>query len=207
MFNDGWVCRACWKPNRPQDDRCYRCKTPRDAQLTVEAGSQKEAIKPGAHLQGRMDTQLPLVAALVAWPMWLSGVLGIIGAALIFLLALLSAGRVDESGTSVGLVLGITAAVVAVVSALWIFISRSVRRHARWAYAIAAIAYLLPTAPTVLGLVEVPQQVDLPSWYRGVSTFFTLLYVLLGICAAFLLGASFMRSDEGPTETTPEAGG
>ena len=30
-FADAWICKACWKPNRPQDPVCYRCKTPRDA--------------------------------------------------------------------------------------------------------------------------------------------------------------------------------
>ena len=30
-FADAWICKACWKPNRPQDPACYRCKTPREA--------------------------------------------------------------------------------------------------------------------------------------------------------------------------------
>ena len=30
-FVDAWICKACWKPNRPQDPVCYRCKTPREA--------------------------------------------------------------------------------------------------------------------------------------------------------------------------------
>jgi hypothetical protein len=30
-FVDAWICKACWKPNRPQDPACYRCKTPREA--------------------------------------------------------------------------------------------------------------------------------------------------------------------------------
>jgi hypothetical protein len=29
VFAEGWTCPVCWKPNRPQDPVCYRCKTPR----------------------------------------------------------------------------------------------------------------------------------------------------------------------------------
>ena len=37
-FADAWICKACWKPNRPQDAACYRCKTPREAdEAEVEA--------------------------------------------------------------------------------------------------------------------------------------------------------------------------
>ena len=37
-FADGWICKACWKSNRPQDPVCYRCKTPQDADdATVDA--------------------------------------------------------------------------------------------------------------------------------------------------------------------------
>lgn len=34
-FADGWVCRACWKPNRQRDERCYVCKVPRRAEAAV----------------------------------------------------------------------------------------------------------------------------------------------------------------------------
>lgn len=34
-FADGWVCRACWKPNRQRDTRCYVCKVPRRADAAV----------------------------------------------------------------------------------------------------------------------------------------------------------------------------
>ena len=37
-FVDAWICKACWKPNRPQEPACYRCKTPREAdEAEVEA--------------------------------------------------------------------------------------------------------------------------------------------------------------------------
>jgi len=30
-FENGWICKNCWKPNREQDLRCYRCKAPNPA--------------------------------------------------------------------------------------------------------------------------------------------------------------------------------
>jgi hypothetical protein len=30
-FENGWICKSCWKPNREQDVRCYRCKAPNPA--------------------------------------------------------------------------------------------------------------------------------------------------------------------------------
>lgn len=195
MIQGGWVCRACWKSNRPGDDRCYRCKTPRDQQLTVEAGSLKEVSAPGYKLQGRMDTDLGLLAALVAWPMWLSGWLGIIGSVLLFGLALLGLLSSEQTGA---LFLGIIAAFGFVFSGLWIFVSRSVRRHARWAYVIAAITYLLGSAPALLGVVDVPREAleQLPGWYISLQTVITIVYLVLGICALILLVASFLRKDD-----------
>ena len=53
MIEGGWVCRACWRANRPQDSKCYRCTTPRDLQATVVAGSLKET---GGMRQGSTRT-------------------------------------------------------------------------------------------------------------------------------------------------------
>ena len=205
MIQGGWICRACWKSNRPQDDRCYRCKTPREAQLTVEAGALKEQTEPSYKLRERMDADLGLLALLVAIPMWLSGWLGIIGGVLVFGLGLL--GLLASEATS-ALILGVTGAGIVLFSALWIFISRSVRRHARWAYAIAAIAYLLPSAPWLLGLVSVPREAlaGLPDWYSTVQTIFAVVYLILGIGAVVLLIASFMRQDREGTSASTEPG-
>jgi hypothetical protein len=205
LIEGGWICRACWKSNRPGDDRCYRCKTPRgEEQLRVQAGSLKEKTEPGYALRGRLDTRLGVFAALVAWPMWLSGWIGIIASVLVFLLALLGVVSGQEERA---LLTGAFAAVGLVFSWLWIFISRSVRRHARWAYAIAAIVYLVSSAPWLLGMVDVPRDAlaQLPAWYSTVQTTFSIVYLLLGICAVFLLIASFMREGSGETATSNEA--
>lgn len=38
-----WICRVCWKPNRPQDTACYKCKTPRGV-TAEEAAEAAKAI-------------------------------------------------------------------------------------------------------------------------------------------------------------------
>lgn len=203
MIQGGWVCRACWKSNRPQDDRCYRCKTPREEQLTVEAGSLKEQTAPGYALRNRLDAKLGILAAVVAWPTWLTGWLGIIGGVLVFLLALLTLVTGREVNA---LVIGITAVVVVLVSWFWIFLANSIRRNARWAYAVAAVVYIVPSAPWLLGIVDVPPGIVLPDWYSTMQTVFALLGLVLGICAAVLLIASFMSEDGAEGSPSTEAG-
>jgi hypothetical protein len=42
-----WICRVCWKPNRPQDAACYKCKTPRGVspEEAAEVAKAREAKK------------------------------------------------------------------------------------------------------------------------------------------------------------------
>lgn len=199
MIPGAWICRACWKSNRPEDERCYRCKTPREDQLAVEAGSSKEQTTPGTKLRGRMDAQFGLLAILVGLPMWLSAWTLIAGSVLLLIYGVLELLSGDVASALAAVVI---AAVIVLVAMLWRFVSRSVRRHARWAYAVAAILYLLPSAPLLLGLVELPREAAaLPDWYFTVQTAITIVYLLLGVCAVFLLITSFIR-DHGGGEAT-----
>ncbi len=43
VFANGWTCQVCWKPNRPQDPECYRCKTPRGL-TEAEAVERRKAL-------------------------------------------------------------------------------------------------------------------------------------------------------------------
>jgi hypothetical protein len=86
-FSDGWVCRSCWKPNRPQDARCYRCKTERDADASsIEANrAQRETEKARRDRVPIVVGEIP--ARIFAW----YGRLGIVAAflaAVAFVLAL-----------------------------------------------------------------------------------------------------------------------
>src|SRR5215210_444883 len=62
-FRDGWICKACWKSNRPQDPYCLRCRTPRDAdEAAVEAArAAKEAAAARPEAVPDIVVALPVV--------------------------------------------------------------------------------------------------------------------------------------------------
>jgi hypothetical protein len=205
MFKDSWVCRACWKPNRAGDNRCYRCKTPRDAQASVEAGSLKEKADPAWQLRGRLDAQFPLVAYLLSWPFRISGVLSIVSGVLIFLIGLLADTSVDPTfmGIPPNVMIGLIGLAVIIIGALQLFVGRSIQRFARWAYVLALLTTVPYSFPTLLGLVEVP-----PSAGDGAATASLIgawIYFALAVMAAFLLVTSFVPRREPRPEAQPEA--
>lgn len=191
MVPGGWTCRACWKSNWPDDNRCSRCKAPRDPQADMPVSMAQVAAGIGA--QGRrLDTELPLLVLLVSLPMSISGWLAYLGAALLVIFAVLG---VQSGDVASGIVLIVTAGLSAIIGSVWLFVSLKVRQTARWAYAVAAIAYVLPIAPALFGLAEVSEAVGLPAWYLTIQTVIGVIYILLGICAVFLLIISFMQQD------------
>src|SRR5688572_24024632 len=94
-FADGWICKACWKSNRPQDPVCYRCKTPRDAdELGVEA--QRAAVAAKAEQPEAVPdivVALPVVIFRGYSRVWLRGGMGVMA-----LLLLLVFGGVTDVG-------------------------------------------------------------------------------------------------------------
>lgn len=196
MFTDGWICRACWKPNRPSDNRCYVCKTPREQQVAVEAGSLRERTDPTWKKRRRRDANLGLVAAIVSWPMWLSGGASILAGLFTAFLALISGGWADPDRNIARLVILIFAVVLVLTGMLAIFVSRSIRRQARWAYALAIVLYGVPAVAALL--VPIPFPAGVPDWYATVETALEWVYLILAFGAVLLLAASFMGPDEGP---------
>lgn len=151
-FRDGWVCLACWKPNRAQDNRCFACKTPRDQQTTVKAGSLTEKVKPGSDLVGRLDAEVPLLALLTAWPMRIAGVAAIGLGSLGFVLTLLSRGEGQPAvfGMDAKMFVGLVMFGVVLLGALQVFLADGVRRHARWAYVLTILIGLAVGAGRLL---------------------------------------------------------
>jgi hypothetical protein len=105
----GWVCKVCWKWNRPEDDPCFRCKSPRG--LTDDAAVEIERKR----LEAKAAEPEPVPDIVVAVPVWvfrgyarvwLRGGIGLLG-----LLALMAFGGVTDliwfaltAGFSAGLV-------------------------------------------------------------------------------------------------------
>ncbi len=44
----GWVCKVCWKWNRPQDDPCFKCKSPRGVTDDAEVEAHRKALEAKA---------------------------------------------------------------------------------------------------------------------------------------------------------------
>jgi hypothetical protein len=128
--------------------------------------------------------------------MWLSGVFLMALAVFAALIALISGERVDALGNSVRTVMVITTAVSAVLGALFIFISRSVRRLARWAYAVAILLYGVPALLWLLAPLPAALEAQIPDWSLALSGILEWVYLILAFMAVLLLAASFMRHDE-----------
>lgn len=198
MFQDGWVCRACWKPNRSSDARCYVCKTPREQQLAAEPGSTTERTTPGWQKRNRLDANLGLIAGVVSIPIWISGASSIVWGVLLFLLSLISALRVAPNEMNSRLIVMGLAVVIVLLGMLSIFIARSIRRRARWAYAYALLVFGVPAFASFFLVRPMPANVAMPAWFGTAVTIYQWTYLVLALLAGLLLAASFMRSAETP---------
>lgn len=80
-----------------------------------------------------------------------------------------------------------------VVGALEIFVANSVRRHARWAYMLAFVLGLIGSVPRLANLEAIEQ---LPEGLgRTLLLIAPWVYVAMGLSAAVLLVASFIRRE------------
>jgi hypothetical protein len=80
-FLDGWVCRACWLANRPRDEVCYRCKTPRHADEAQIEAQRKAAEERAAQPEAVPDivVALPALVFRVYARVWMRGGIGLGG--------------------------------------------------------------------------------------------------------------------------------
>jgi hypothetical protein len=91
---DGWVCKVCWKLNRPRDEVCWKCKTARGVIDESEVEAQRKAIEARAALPEPVPD---IVVAVPVWvfrgygKVWFRGAFGLLG-----LLALMAFGGVTD---------------------------------------------------------------------------------------------------------------
>jgi len=130
-FADGWICKACWKSNRPKDPACYRCKTPRDADDAAVEAQRAAAIARAEQPEAVPDivVALPVVIFRGYSRVWLRGGMAV----LVFLLLLVFGGVTDvgylllTGGLGAGLIIfGILAGEV----------SDAMRNREVWAFAV-----------------------------------------------------------------------
>lgn len=90
---EGWVCKACWKWNRPADERCWRCKTIRDAD-DDHVEEQRKAIAARAEAPEVVPdavVAIPVVIFRSYGKVWLRGGIGLFG-----FLAMMAFGGVTD---------------------------------------------------------------------------------------------------------------
>jgi hypothetical protein len=130
-FADGWICKACWKSNRPQDPACYRCKTPRDADEAAVEAQRAAATARAEQPEAVPDivVALPVVIFRGYSRVWLRGGMAV----MVFLLLLVFGGVTDvgylllTGGLGAGLIIfGILAGEV----------SDAMRNREVWAFAV-----------------------------------------------------------------------
>jgi hypothetical protein len=161
--------------------------------MSVNAGSLQEAVKPGAHLTGRMDAQMPILAWLTAWPLRVAGIAAIALGSLGFVLTLLSRGEGQPPvlGIDAKLFVGLVMLAVVLIGALQVFLANSVRRHARWAYALTIVIGLGVAASRLINVDATPEGMPSASLviYRGAGW----LYLAMAVLATALLVVSFIN--------------
>ena len=186
-FADGWVCKACWKSNRPKDPVCYRCKTPRDADdATVEATrAEAEARAERPEAVPDVVVALPVVIFRSYARVWQRGGFVVLG----FLLLIAIGGVTDvgylllTGGLGGGLIVsGILAGEVA----------EEMRNREVWAFVVGIVISVVAVISSVLAVNILAPDVFNSTAVRWVSV---IVFGGAGLAAAAGLVLLFVRRE------------
>jgi hypothetical protein len=154
----GWVCKVCWKWNRPEDDPCFKCKSPRGVTDDAEVEAHRKALEAKAAQPEPVPdllVALPVVVFRGYAKVWFRGGIGLLG-----LLALMAFGAVTDpiwyfltAGFSAGLVAsGFLAGEVA----------EGMRNREMWAFLVGIALSVVAVIGSVLAFsVFAPGLVDM----------------------------------------------
>lgn len=145
-FADGWVCRACWKPNRQRDTRCYVCKVPRGADSAAVETERKarEAAKLNPRPESAPDWLVALPVVVFNAEGWVWRVLAIV-------LAILAVPVGVIVGFAATIVLLVIAAIGYVLGRVYPFLATNMRERRLWAFVLG----LLLSGPPGASIVSV----------------------------------------------------
>jgi hypothetical protein len=186
-FADGWVCKACWKSNRPHDPVCYRCKTPRDADdATVEAQRvAKEARAEQPEAIPDAVVAVPVVIFRSYGRVWQRGGFVVLG-----FLILIAIGGVTDVGYL--LLTGGMGAGLIVSGILAGEIAEEMRNREVWAFVVGIVISVVAVVSSVLAVdVLAPGLFD-PTAVRWLSA---IVFGGAGLAAAAGLALLFLRRE------------
>ena len=167
-FDDGWVCRSCWKPNRPGDTRCYRCKTERDADRQTVEARRTELVTAKQRLEARQSSAAGIAGVLPAAVFAWYGRLALIGGVLFLLLTPLVISRPNAPPNTVPLWVGLAIGTIAVGAGMrWA--SGAMRVANPWGFVAGLVISVGFAAFTIYALGTLPVGVGNPNWMRYVS--------------------------------------
>lgn len=185
MTLDGaWMCPACWKTNRPQDTRCYRCHTRRDADEATIAQRRGMSGAPVAKddARGLLDVLLALPAVVFSW-FWRVNVFGGI---LFLVLTVLFA--ISAHGHLAALVALGFAAGTFLLAILMRWASGAMRARNLWGWVVGLVVSLTYAVVELWGLKSLPPGVGNPVWEAdAVIVIFGVAAVLAALGLIFQL--------------------
>ena len=197
-FADGWVCRACWKPNRARDNRCYRCKTERDADTaTVEERRREQRVQEKRRERVPVAV-LALPSKVFAW----YGRIMIIGAFFLLLLTPLVLSYPNSPPNTLLIWLGYCAVAFVIALAMrW----ASIAMHSSnpWAFVVALLVSLGAIGTNLYAMSVLPPNIGAPNLLR---VFYIAVFGFAGVLAFVGLVFALRSVDEANLERSPSKG-
>lgn len=197
-----WVCQVCWKLNRPRDEECWRCKTPRGTHEEDAVARHREELEAKAAMPE------PVPDVVVAVPVtvfrgygkaWVRG-----GFALFGLLALLAFGGVEDlaylaltGGFGAGLIMcGLVAGEV----------SEGMRNREIWAYVVGIVLSVVGAIGSVFAFQAFAPGLISPTAVRWISL---IVFGGAGIAAAIglVMVLRAQRAQRAPAGATTDDSG
>ena len=186
-----WICRACWKTNRPGDTRCYRCHLPRnadDSDVRQKRGAGKASAAPDdARNALEVLVALPgaavtIFAVLQGFIFWVNAVVALL-IGVLFLDAMVVAFL--RGSLEVAFLWFVAASIVIGSGLLWLRLSRAIRARKPWALAVSLVGSLVSAMAGFVVLNTRPSeaaQIDGALWVEiaigGTAAFLAMIGLL-----------------------------
>ena len=197
---DQWVCKVCWKLNRPRDEVCWRCKAPRG---TTEEG---EVTRHREVMEAKAAAPEPVPDIVVALPVsifrgygkaWVRG-----GFVTFGLLALMAFGGVTDIGYLAGT--GAFGAGLIVCGLLAGEVTEGMRNREVWSYLVGIALSVAGGIGSVFAFNAFAPGLISPTAVRWLSL---IVFGGAGIAAAvglfMVLRAQRMPANTGPPAPRP----